>query len=186
MTRVASELIRTKGVNATTIDDVLRASGTSRSQFYQYFGDKESLVNDVAMLQSQTVLAREISRLRTVESLSGLRRWRDALVQQNALQNGAYGCIIGSIANEIADQNETARETLARTFSEWEALIDAALRRMQDAGNLSAAADVDQLTVGLMAALQGGYLLAQTSHDIKPMEVALDLALAHIAAYATP
>jgi TetR/AcrR family transcriptional repressor of nem operon len=39
------------------------------------------------------------------------------------------------------------------------------------------------LATGLMAALQGGYLLAQTAHDTKPMEVALDMALGQIKAH---
>jgi hypothetical protein len=36
------------------------------------------------------------------------------------------------------------------------------------------------LTTGVIAALQGGYLLAQTARDTKPMEIALDMALAHV------
>jgi len=35
-----------------------------------------------------------------------------------------------------------------------------------------------------MAAIQGGYLLAQTAHDSAPMEVAITMALDHVRAYA--
>lgn len=185
MVRAAAELMRVKGVSATTIDDVLRAATTSKSQFHQHFANKDALVDEVVAWQSRVVLERETARLRTVKSLSGLRRWRDAIVQQNTLQSGAYGCIIGSLANEIADQNETARQTLAKTFAEWDELLARGLDRMQAAGTLSPEADPERLAVGLMAALQGGYLLAQTAHDIRPMEVALDLAIDHIAEYAT-
>ena len=41
-----------------------------------------------------------------------------------------------------------------------------------------------ELATGLMAALQGGYLLAQTAQDVKPMRIALDMAIGHIKAYA--
>ena len=51
---------------------------------------------------------------------------------------------------------------------------------MQDDGILPAKADPDALATGLMAALQGGYLLAQADHDVAPMATALDMALAHI------
>jgi hypothetical protein len=34
-----------------------------------------------------------------------------------------------------------------------------------------------------MAALQGGYLLARTAHNCRPMEIALDLALAQVRTY---
>jgi AcrR family transcriptional regulator len=33
-----------QGVGATTLDDVVRASGTSKSQFYRHFPDKQALV----------------------------------------------------------------------------------------------------------------------------------------------
>jgi TetR/AcrR family transcriptional repressor of nem operon len=32
--------------------------------------------------------------------------------------------------------------------------------------------------------LQGGYLLAQTAHDVTPMKVALDMALEHVKSFA--
>jgi hypothetical protein len=56
---------------------------------------------------------------------------------------------------------------------------------MQAKGTLSPKADPQQLAIGLMAALQGGYLLANTAHDVRPMEIALDLALEHLKSYLT-
>src|SRR6202012_3241906 len=106
MVRAAADLMHIKGVSGTTIDDVLRATTTSKSQFHQHFANKDALVDEVVALQLTGDLERETTRLRWVRSLNGLRRWRDAIVQQNTLQNGAYGCVIGSLANEIADQNE--------------------------------------------------------------------------------
>ena len=101
----------------------------------------------------------------------------------NALHDGAYGCMLGSMANEVADQDEQARAALQEMFATWEDLIAAGLRRMQDNGSLSPDADPDQLATGLMAALQGGYLLARTAHNCQPMEIALDLALAQVKTY---
>jgi hypothetical protein len=51
---------------------------------------------------------------------------------------------------------------------------------MQDSGRLRADVDAADLATGLIAALQGGYLLAQTARDVRPMEVALDMALDHV------
>jgi AcrR family transcriptional regulator len=180
MIRAAADLMYVKGVNGTTLDDVRAASGTSKSQLYRYFADKDDLVNEVVQLRSTTILRREEQRLRRLKSFNGLVRWRTALVQQNALQDGAYGCVLGSLANELADQTEQARSMMAETFTTWETLIAAGLKRMQDNGTLQADADPATLATGLLAALQGGYLLAQTAKDVAPMEVALDMALDHI------
>ncbi len=179
----AVELMYVKGVNATTLDDVRAASNTSKSQLYNHFADKEQLVRAVVAERAAQVLERERGYLQRLKSFQGLVRWRNALVQRNALQNGAYGCALGSMASELADQDEQARGTLAESFAEWEGLLAAGLRRMQDGGVLKRDADPDKLATGLMAALQGGYLLAETAHDITPMEVALDMALEHVRSF---
>ena len=41
------------------------------------------------------------------------------------------------------------------------------------------------MATGLLAALQGGYLLAKTARDVRPMRVVLDMAIAQVRAYST-
>jgi AcrR family transcriptional regulator len=179
----AADLMRVKGVHATTLDDVRAATGTSKSQLYRHFPDKDTLVHAVIALRGQQVIERETQRLGRLNSFSGLVRWRNALIQANALQNGAYGCALGSMANELSDHDEQARALLADLFKAWERLIAAGLERMQAKGSLKPGADPGQLAIGLMAALQGGYLLSNTAHDVRPMEIAIDQALEHLKSY---
>ena len=181
----AAELMYVDGVNATTLDDVRAAAGASKSQLYRHFPDKEALIQAVIALRGEQVLARETGRLASLRSFSGLIRWRDALVEVSAQRSGAYGCALGSMASELADSDEHARASLAGLFRAWEELLAAGLRRMQADGALGPDADPDRLAVGLMAALQGGYLLASTARDVGPMEIALDLALDHVKSYLT-
>lgn len=176
----AADLMYIKGVNATTLDDVLAASGASKSQLYHHFSGKEALVRDVIELVGGRIIEREEGSLGHVSTIGGLRRWRDSLIRNNALQHGAYGCALGSIANEVSDQDALARQILTELFETWQQLLARALHRLQHNGALSPNADPDQLATGLMAALQGGYLLAQAAHDITPMATALDMALAHV------
>jgi AcrR family transcriptional regulator len=173
-----------KGVSSTTLDEVMAASGTSKSQLYRHYPDKDALVRDVVAFQAAEVLERQQQLLRRLNSLRGLERWRDAMVENNALRNGAYGCRLGSLAGELADQDEDAREALARHFQAWEGLLEDAFERMKGSRVLREAADAAELATGLMAALQGGYLLAQTARDVTPMRIALDMAIGHVKAFA--
>src|ERR1700761_1833316 len=141
----AADLMYVKGVNATTLDDVREATGTSKSQLYRHFPDKEALVRAVIALRGQQVLERETGRLGRLSSYRGLVRWRNALVAANARQSGAYGCALGSMANEVADHDEEARALLADLFRTWEELIAQGLRRMQATGTLAARASPDDL-----------------------------------------
>lgn len=187
MISAAADLMYVRGVNAVALDDVRAATGTSKSQLYKHFPDgKPELVRAVVALRAEQILAREEQRLKRLKSLSGLRRWRDALLQGAALQGGAHGCALGSMVMELSDQDEQARTSLSGHFATWEGLLAAGFRRMQDDGILSVKADPDALATGLMAALQGGYLLAQADHDVAPMATALEMALAHIESLTSP
>src|SRR4051812_38279918 len=176
----AAELMYIRGVGATTLDDVLAASGVSKSQLYHHFDGKDALVRAVIDHMGERVIERERDALGHVSTIPGLRRWRDALVQNNALRHGAYGCALGSLASEVSDHDDLARRAMSQLFTEWQGLLAGVLRRLQDTGALPPEASTDQLATGLIAALQGGYMLAQTVRDVTPMATSIDMALAHI------
>lgn len=172
--------MRVRGVGGTTLDDVVVASNVSKSQLYRHFEDKQALVRAVIESVGDRRITEERERLSNVMTFAGLRRWRDALVEKNALQDGRYGCMLGSLANEVADQDSIARKQLYDLFAAWEELFDDLLRRFQKAGLIPQEADVSQLATGMLAAVQGGYLLAQTARDVTPMASAIDMAIAHL------
>lgn len=181
----AAELMHVQGVAATTIDDVLAASATSKSQFYQHFEDKAELVYEVINQRADEVLSWQRLRLEKVESFKGLYQWRDAIVQRCALRSGLWGCELGSLAAELSDSDDQARASLAEHFTEWQALLAAALERMRDNGTLREEADIRALATGLLAAVEGGYLLSQTGRDPRLMQAALNMAIGHVASFAT-
>jgi TetR/AcrR family transcriptional repressor of nem operon len=174
-----------QGVGSTTLDDVLAASGASKSQLYHHFDGKDALVRAVVEHVGQHIIKREREALGHVSTIRGLRRWRDALVQSNALRHGAYGCALGALAAEVSDHDALARKTLSELFAEWQGLLAAVLRRLQESGALPPDVQVDRLATGLMGALQGGYMLAQTERDVTPMATSIDMALAHIESLST-
>jgi len=176
----AADLMRVRGVGGTTLDDVVVASNVSKSQLYRHFEDEQALLRAVIEFVGDRRIAEERERLSKVMTFAGLRRWRDALVEKNALQEGRYGCMLGSLANEVADQDSIARKQLHDLFAAWHELFDDLLRRFQKAGLIPQEADVSQLATGLLAAVEGGYLLAQTARDVTPMASAIDMAVAHL------
>src|SRR5258705_11955041 len=64
-------------------------------------------------------------------------------------------------------------------------LLGGALERMRDNGVLVADVDVKALATGLLAAVEGGYLLSQTGRDPRLMQSALNMAIGHVASFAT-
>ena len=87
-------------------------------------------------------------------------------------------------ASSRAVSNPEARLAVASGFLRWESAIQAGLRAMHARGELNA--DPDDLALATLAALQGGLLLTQLQRRVKPLEVALDAAIDHIAQHTRP
>lgn len=177
----AAELIRVRGVGGTTLDDVVTAGQVSKSQLYRHFEDKTALVRAVIERVGEETIGRQRTMLEAVASLDDLRRWRDDMVRHIATQNGRYGCSLGSLANEVSDHDSIARAQLEALFAAWCDLFEEVLGRFQRDGIIPSDCDATNLAMGFVAAIQGGYLLAQSSRDAAPMAVALDMAIDHLA-----
>lgn len=178
---VAADLIRRRGVGHTTLDDVARSAAVSKSQLYRHFADKSTLVRAVIDQRGDETLTRHRERLEHARTFADLREWRDALIARNAVSSGRYGCAVGSLSNQVADHDDLAREKLDALFAAWSDLFRGVIRRLQEDGHLPVDADGDRLATSFVAAVQGGYLLAQTSRDVAPMAAAVDMAIDHLA-----
>jgi len=180
----AADLFYEHGADRTSLDQVMAASGVSKSQLYHYFADKDALVLEVIARQTERVLDAQQPHLRALDSLPALTAWRDAIVRLNRA-TGGRGCPLGSLASELANESEPARKRLAGSFAMWRDPIEQGLARMRERGELAASADPRELALALLSAVQGGLLLAKTTHSNRPLEVALDMALDHVTRHMT-
>jgi AcrR family transcriptional regulator len=170
-----------QGAEGTSLQDVQQAARVSGSQMYHYFGDKASLVHAVIAWQGETHLGRQQPWLSRIDSVPGIRAWRDFVVSTMRRRECRGGCPIGSLASELSDLDAAARSDLAATFQRWISAIRGGLQAMQDRGELRADADAGQLACALMAAAEGGLLLAKAQRDVAPLEAALDTVIDRIA-----
>ena len=175
----AAERMFESGVAGTTMEDVRSAAGVSNSQVYHYFTDKEALVRAVIEYQNETIVGGQEPMLARLDTLAGLRAWRDFLVLHQQRLNCRGGCPIGSLGSELAETDSRARAVVAAGFGRWEAGIRGGYQAMYDRGEL--AGDPGQLATATLATLQGGLLLTQIRRSTEPLEAALDIVLAHVA-----
>ncbi len=168
----AADLIFQQGVAHTTIEDVRAAADVSSSQLYHYFDDKPALVRAVVQHQADAIVAGQETF--DLTSLDGLRAWRDWVIEHQRELNCSGGCPIGSLGSELAETDPEARVQVAEGFKRWEATIQSGLREMHARGRLTPDTDPDTLALALLAALQGGLLLAQIERNTKALEAALD------------
>ena len=174
----AATLMYQRGVSITSLDDVLAAAGSGKSQLYHYFDSKADLVAAVIDRQLELVLAQQ-PRLEHIDSWDAIEAWAADILRAHSAPGGPFACPLGTIAAELKN-DESFRPILDAAFRRWEGLLARGLQTMQDRGDLVAGADPARLATAVIAALQGGMLLARLRGDIGPLQDALGGAVAQL------
>jgi AcrR family transcriptional regulator len=169
-------LIYERGVAATTIDDVKASADVSGSQLYHYFADKDELVQAVINHQADVIVGNQ--RRIDLSSAEGLKAWRSMIITHAKSVKAKGGCPLGSLGGQLAESDPEGRALVAAGFERWSEAISEGLRALHAAGRLSDDIDPDDLATTLLAAIQGGLLLAQVRRSSRPLEIALDTLLA--------
>jgi TetR/AcrR family transcriptional regulator, transcriptional repressor for nem operon len=178
--QAAAELVAEKGAAGMSLDDVQARTGASRSQLYHYFEDRDDLVRAVIDVTTDGVIGVQGELLEHLDSWAGIDRWFDALVELQAERQARGGCPIGSLAGQLAEQDQRAREAIADGLDRWEAHLRNGLERMKASGKLQAHANPADLAAATMASIQGGLLLTQVRRDPRQLRVALEAARKHL------
>src|SRR5690242_6963350 len=167
----AARLVGEKGVQGTSLDDICAAASVSKSQLYHYFANKEDLVLAIIGRQTSDVLATQQPLLDHLDSWENLERWGAALIALQEERHCVGGCPIGSLASELADQDEVARLTLVDSFDQWERYLLEGFTHMRERGDLRPDANPAELAVAVMTSLQGGLLLTQMRKSTQPLQI---------------
>ena len=179
----AARLIYERGVAGTTLEDIRASAEVSGSQLQHYFADKDELVQAVIGHQADTIVGNQ--RRSALGVGGGLQAWRDMVIATARDASGRGGCPLGSLGGQVAESDPQARALIAAGFEQWSAAISDGLRALHAAGHLRADLDPDDLAITLLAAMQGGLLLAQVQRNTRPLETAVDTVLALATSEAT-
>lgn len=180
----AATMMRRSGVASTSLDEVLAAAGCGKSQLYHYFDDRADLIRAVIERQVELILAAQPA-IHHTDSWAGLRRWADQVVESHRVQDGPFACPLGSMAAEL--KNDPAYlPHLDAAFRRWEEPLARGLGAMRERGQLTRQSNPDRLAQSIVAAVQGGLLMAQIHDDGTVFEDAVENALLSLRRKATP
>ena len=175
--RSGAELAYRRGAAMTSLEDILEHAGAGKSQLYHYFDGRDDLEAAIAEHQVAFVLDLHEPHLAHLDGLASLAAWFDQLVETHTALGFLGGCPVGSLANELADHNEAARDALLVAFDTWRRALVSGFVLMQQRGDLRPDTEPDALANAVIASIQGGILLARIDRDGTPLRDALDQTL---------
>ena len=165
----ADELMSCRGYGAIAMKDIVAASGAPIGSLYHHFPGGKTQIAREAVVNAGTAYALLIVSI--VNLHTDLDVAIEAVFNEAADDMAVTGfiniCPVGSVAAEIADTVEPLREASADIFTGW---IDGGTAYFVGRGLPDDMAR--ELTLVIICALEGAFVLARTLRDTEPRRAA--------------
>ncbi|MDI7775952.1 TetR/AcrR family transcriptional regulator [Asticcacaulis sp. EMRT-3] len=155
----ALEVFWTKGFSATSLDDLVEATGVNRPSLYAGFGDKEALYVKALNFYSKTI-SDQLDEVLTCQGagdsiLGIMQRYFDVMIKAYAGENDScLGCAFICGAVNEAPQHESIMEMVQGALARFDQRFEAFFQAAKDQGIIAADQDpavLSQMVVGLTA-----------------------------------
>lgn len=165
MVRSAASLIRTRGVSATSLSDVLADSGAPRGSIYHHFPNgKAQLAGDAIEWTSERVLARQRAcHATTAEDVLGcfVDMWRQVVLASG----GTAGCVVAGVAIDTVASEPGLIDVVRETFRSWMEVLVEQLRAVGVPRPRAAA-----IALSTVAGMEGALILCRAEGSSAPLE----------------
>jgi AcrR family transcriptional regulator len=172
----AAAELRVHGAVATTLEDVMAHTGTSKSQLFHYFPrGKDQLLLAVAEQEAARVITDQQPHLSRLTSWAAWQRWRDVVVERYRRQG--QQCPLSTVMSELG-RTPGAQAVTGTLIERWRSDIEAGVVAMQRQGKIADTVDPARAAAALLAGIQGGVLVMLNTGDLSYLEAALDFGIA--------
>jgi AcrR family transcriptional regulator len=162
----AAELMRHKGYGAVGMKDIAEASGAPIGSLYHHFRGGKVQIAREALINAGAAYALLIPSI--VDEHTDLGEAIDAVFTQAADDMAGTGfanmCPVARVAAEVADTVEELRKASATVFTAW---VDGGSAYFASRGLDESQAR--QVTLSLIGALEGAFVLGRTLRSTEPL-----------------
>jgi AcrR family transcriptional regulator len=169
----SADLFRRQGYSATGVKQIVNAAKAPFGSLYHFFpGGKEELGAE-AVRVSGSLYEQLIPAVfdPAPDPVTGVRMFFSGAAEHLRETGYEDACPIATVALEVSSTSETMRLACADVFESW---VAAGAERFERAGLTPAIAR--ELTIAMLAALEGAFVLARALRSTEPLEVAGELA----------
>jgi TetR/AcrR family transcriptional repressor of nem operon len=152
----AMALFWRKGYEATSLQDLLQATGLSKSSLYQTFGNKHSLFESSLERYRRDMLAQMQEVLERAQSgWSFIEQTFRGVVEETRGKNARRGCFIMNTATEFAQSDQAIARLVKQATRMFTEVFESAVIRAQEEGDISSEVDPRAYAKYLLSSLSG-------------------------------
>ena len=176
--RQAMDVFWTKGYEATSLNDLIDATGIARSSLYATFADKDTLFGRALDLYMSEISAERVRILRTAASArEGIRNFLEHHIRVALDPRTPPGCFVVNTALEMETIPAEVAERLSSRTKAGEIAVRELLERAQKSGEIDRKKDTKALALMIVAVSYGIHVMARMSADRKKLQQIADTAL---------
>lgn len=151
----AMALFWRRGYEATSIRDLVAATGINRGSLYATFGDKKALFLAVLAHYGEKVAQPLMAELANPDPRLAVERMFESIIRRTADPRFPRGCLNTNTALECPGSGDEITRKIGEGLGRQESAIYRVLRRAQTDGSLSPTFDARALARFFMAVAQG-------------------------------
>ncbi|WP_059050604.1 TetR/AcrR family transcriptional regulator [Paenibacillus senegalimassiliensis] len=170
--RKAMELFWSKGYEASSLNDILHATGLSKSSLYETFGNKHDLFIRAFQLYRDERLSGLHQCLSTDDVPQGIRAAFRALLDD---KKASLGCMTSNEAIELAPHDTQLQGMVESDFADVENAFLQAIERGKRNGSLRTPLESLKLARFLTVSLQGINVMVRAQSDLSRVEDAVSV-----------
>jgi TetR/AcrR family transcriptional repressor of nem operon len=163
------------GYEATSMQDLVRATGINRASIYATYGDKRALFLSALRKYDVDIRRKMLEQLEaSAAPAAGIAAVFDRFIDQTAMQQGNWGCFIVNTALELAAHDSEIARLVNTAQDDIEAFFLAMIRKGQQSGDFPADRDAAQLAHQTLASMLGMLVMIRSRPDRVSLEVIRD------------
>jgi len=165
----ARELFNSRGFSATTISDLVEATGLQKGSLYFHFPGKDAIVREVLNRATDDFMKFLDKALGGTNPGASLDNFFRCALDKHLATGFVGGCIFGNTALEMSDSNPEFTAAIGRVFDEWIMRIGSAVSAAQERGQIRTDIDSEALAQHIVATIEGGIMMSRLKKDERPM-----------------
>ncbi|WP_416292458.1 TetR/AcrR family transcriptional regulator [Paenibacillus illinoisensis] len=164
---VAAQLFLRQGYSYVSMDEVVRASGVSKSNIYYHFKNKEELLQAVvqywiAQYESQVYILLSQRERSVEERVNSFIATLSAGIEG---RNFEGSCPFITLYMQTPASAPDVKASISRFFRELQPMIEKLFQQGVDSGEFREGMDAGAVSSLFVAALEGSLVLAETARD---------------------
>jgi len=166
----AAKLFHIKGFGATSINDLLHATGMTKGSLYFHFRGKDDLGLEYLRQAGEKFMKFLDEGLQGSSAVEKLDNFFQKAFDHHRARGFVGGCLFGNTALEASDTAPAFAKITTAAFHQWRCKLTVTIQEAQEEGTVHGTRSAHELAEFIIAALEGGIMQSRLYKSDAPMK----------------